>query len=186
MSYTITAAQYADVDDTTALVTTIEVGLISISSVDNPSDWAALTAWSFVPGQDIAAFSPDFDKLREAKRVELKNYYMEGILGRGVSYGGDDYNLLPEFYNNILAIYTLGVSSSAGFYIWTSKQTYTFAGTVTTFSTNTNAIDFGNGIIPKFITLSAAYAEKDSEILAIGDNATDINSYDVQASWPSV
>jgi hypothetical protein len=45
MSYTITAAQYANEDDTSAVITTVEAAAIAISSTDTPDDWADFQDW---------------------------------------------------------------------------------------------------------------------------------------------
>lgn len=56
MTYTILTAAYADQHNGSALMTTEEAGLVLISAVDTPDEWAELIAWGV--SNQIAAYTP--------------------------------------------------------------------------------------------------------------------------------
>lgn len=46
MSYTIQSAQWGNVEQTSAVIITQEVGAVAISIIDTPSEWAAFISWA--------------------------------------------------------------------------------------------------------------------------------------------
>lgn len=57
MSYTITSAQWANADETAAVVQTTEAGAV-LASPERTEVWDAFLAWDAVPGNDPAPFDP--------------------------------------------------------------------------------------------------------------------------------
>lgn len=57
MPYTINSAQYANADKTAAVINTVEVADVAISTVDTPDEWMSLLQWEGA-GNKIAAYVP--------------------------------------------------------------------------------------------------------------------------------
>lgn len=64
MSYTILSAQYANPDETAAIVETAEVGFIAVSQKDTPDLWEDLMAWG-TPSAGIAPTVRSFTRLSD-------------------------------------------------------------------------------------------------------------------------
>ncbi len=94
MSYTITAAQYANIAETAAFVTTVEAGLIIISQADNPSDWADLMAWDALPGNVIDPYLT----LPQLKALKIQESLTnrDATKALGAEYGGQRFDIVSQ------------------------------------------------------------------------------------------
>lgn len=76
MSYTIQSAQYANEDNTAAIIMTDEAGAVLVSEGDTPELWAEMQAWgtpdAFVPAPTAPAKTYKADIWRRASDTEAE------------------------------------------------------------------------------------------------------------------
>ena len=87
MTYTVQSAGYADPDRTSVVLMTDEAGLVLISSLDAPDEWAELMVWG--ESNQIAAYVPPlppafrlFKSVFISRLNEAEAQTLEAVLGQ--------------------------------------------------------------------------------------------------------
>lgn len=151
--------------------------------VDCPDDVIAYQ-WTY----DGTNFIPpviDYDFLRQQVAESLYLRYT-AILDIGATYMSTTWRVREEdiiFYNTL---YSLALSSTDSLYTWASTAIYDTAGAETFLTADTDALAFGNAILPKYANVKSIYVKKTYEVLALLNDEAAIAAYDIDADFPSV